>query len=168
MREDTKQENKQLEPVSMYEMMAKLFAHVAKSVVDRFGEEGREAVMEGVRSFGEERGRDIARRAAAVGQPNEIENYLPNYDMERSKSFTSKTTFHPGEFEQTFTKCAFAEQWKKDGMEEYGVLYCKMIDPAIAKGFNPNLEVTQESHILKEGACRFRFQMKQDESAARI
>lgn len=60
---DQRKQDESLEPVSPYTIMAKLFAHVSKAVVDRFGEEGKEAVREGVRAFGEERGRDIARRA---------------------------------------------------------------------------------------------------------
>ncbi|WP_019121840.1 L-2-amino-thiazoline-4-carboxylic acid hydrolase [Brevibacillus massiliensis] len=162
---DTKQqeEKERLEPVSMYSIMAKLFACVAKEVVDRFGEAGKEAVMEGVRVFGEERGREIAKRAAMVGEPNGIENYLPNYDMGRSTLFEYTTEMHPNVIEQNFTKCAFADQWRKDGMEEYGILYCKMIDPAIARGFNPNFEVVHDKYLLKnDGACHFLFQMKDD------
>lgn len=152
-----------LEPVSPYTIMAKLFAHLSKAVVDRFGEEGKDAIREGVRTFGEERGRDIARRAAAAGQSNDIENYLPNYDMGRSDLFTYTTEYHPMEIEQNFTRCAFGDQWKKDGMEEYGILYCQMIDPAIAKGYNPNFEVVHDKYLLKDGNCHFRFQMKNAE-----
>ncbi len=156
----TIREDESLDPVSPYTLMAKLFAHVAKAVVDRFGEEGEEAVREGVRAFGEERGRDIARRAAARGLPNDIENYLPNYDMGRSELFEYETIYHPCEIEQNFTRCAFGDQWKKDGMEKYGILYCQMIDPAIAKGYNPNFEVEHDKYLLKDGYCHFRFKMK--------
>ena len=152
-----------LEPASPYTIMAKLFAHLSKSVVDRFGEEGRDAIREGVRTFGEERGRDIARRAAAAGQPNDIHNYLPNYDMGRSDLFEYQTEYHPVEIEQNFTKCAFGDQWKADGMEEYGILYCQMIDPAIARGYNPDFEVVHDKYLLEEGNCHFRFQMKTSE-----
>ncbi|WP_228548408.1 L-2-amino-thiazoline-4-carboxylic acid hydrolase [Sporosarcina obsidiansis] len=152
------------EPHTMFAVMAKLFAHIAKSIVERFGkEEGERAMMDSVGAFGEERGRDIARRAAAVGKPNTMDNYLSNYDMGRSELFEYETLFHPTEIEQTFTKCAFAEQWKKDGMEDYGILYCHMIDPSIAKGFNPNFEVIHDQYVLKEGVCHFQFQMKDGE-----
>lgn len=154
------QEKEGLEAHTMYAIMAKIFAHISKAVVDRFGEEGQEAVMNGVGTFGEERGRDIARRARAAGKPNTMDHYLSNYDMGRSDLFEYETLFHPTEIEQTFTKCAFAEQWKKDGMEQYGILYCHMIDPAIAKGYNPNFEVIHDRYVLKEGECHFRFQMK--------
>jgi hypothetical protein len=156
-----------LEPVSPYTIMAKLFAHLAKAVVDRFGEEGKEAIREGVRTFGEERGRDIARRAAAHGQPNDIYSYLPNYDMGRSDLFEYETEYHthPVEIEQTFTRCAFGDQWKADGMEEYGILYCQMIDPAIARGYNANFEVEHDKYLLKEGHCHFKFRMKKPAQA---
>ncbi|GIQ62002.1 hypothetical protein PACILC2_05700 [Paenibacillus cisolokensis] len=149
-----------LEPVDPYTIMAKLFAHLSKSVVDRFGEAGKEAIREGVRAFGEERGRDIARRAAAAGQPNDIRSYLPNYDMGRSDLFEYVTEYHPQEIEQSFTRCAFGDQWKKDGMEEYGILYCQMIDPAIARGYNADFEVEHDKYLLKDGYCHFRFKMK--------
>lgn len=157
------QEKEGLEALTMYAIMAKIFAHISKAVVDQFGEKGEEAVMNGVGTFGEERGRDIARRAATAGKPNTMDHYLSNYDMGRSDLFEYETLFHPMEIEQNFTKCAFAEQWKKDGMEQYGILYCHMIDPSIAKGFNPNFEVVHDRYILKEGECHFRFQMKENE-----
>jgi hypothetical protein len=47
-------------------------------------------------------------------------------------------------------------------MEEYGILYCHMIDPAIAKGYNPNFEVIHDQYILREGTCHFRFIMKEE------
>ncbi|VFS51781.1 L-2-amino-thiazoline-4-carboxylic acid hydrolase [Budvicia aquatica] len=52
-----------LEPVSMYQMFARMFVALAKEVVDEFGEKGEEAIKRGVWKFGEERGKDIARRA---------------------------------------------------------------------------------------------------------
>ena len=154
------------EPYTMFAIMAKLFAHIAKVMVETYGkEEGERVMMDSVGAFGEERGRDIALRAAAVGKPNTMENYLSNYDMGRSELFEYETHFHPKEIEQSFTKCAFAEQWKKDGMEDYGILYCHMIDPSIAKGYNPNFEVVHDQYVLREGTCHFRFQMKDDEQS---
>lgn len=149
------------EPVTMYAIMAKLFASVAKEVTDRFGEEGRQAVLEGVRQFGLERGRDIARRADSVGEKNSLENYLPNYDMGRSSLFTYSTELKQGQIEQKFSQCAFADQWKKDGTEEYGLLYCQTIDPAIASGYNSEMEVVHDEYLLKGDCCHFIFKLDQ-------
>lgn len=147
-------------PVSIYGMMAKVFGHVSKVIVDRYGDIGENIIRNGVRTFGEERGRHIAERAASVGKPNTIENYLTHYDMGRSDLFEYETIYRENEIEQTFTKCAFGDQWKEDGMNKYGILYCQMIDPAIAKGYNPNFEVVHDEYILENGCCHFLFQMK--------
>ncbi|WP_353655270.1 L-2-amino-thiazoline-4-carboxylic acid hydrolase [Clostridium sp. WB02_MRS01] len=60
--------------------------------------------------------------------------------MGRSDDFTAENTYGDNQVEQLFTQCGFAEQWIKDGMEEYGKLYCDVIDPAIAKGYSEDLE----------------------------
>ncbi|MGI6004930.1 MAG: L-2-amino-thiazoline-4-carboxylic acid hydrolase [Christensenellales bacterium] len=159
---DNRHEREPLQPVSMYAIAAKLFAHVAKTVADRFGEEGKQAVMEGVRAFGLERGQDIARRAKAIGQDNSLGNYLSNYDMERSDHFEYENVFEEDMIEQHFTRCIFADQWEKDGMQEYGMLYCKMIDPAIAEGFNPQMEVVHDKHFFTDGCCHFCFRVNKD------
>ncbi len=151
---------KDLEPVTMYHMFAKLFAHLVKEVSDTFGDEGKEAVRRAVKNFGEERGCDIARRAKAKGATNDLANYLTTYDMERSNHFEFTNTYGADQIEQQFTRCVFANQWKEDQMEEYGYLYCEMIDPAIARGYNENLECIQEKHCFKDGVCAFCFRMK--------
>lgn len=146
---------------TVYALMAKLFASVAKPFVDTYGDAGRDAVREGVRTFGESRGGGIAERAAAKGLPNSIEHYLSSYDMERSELFEVETTFHKNknEIEQAFTKCPFGQQWADDDTGEYGILYCQMIDPAIARGYHQDFEVVHDEYVLKEGVCHFRFQM---------
>ncbi|MFD1040012.1 L-2-amino-thiazoline-4-carboxylic acid hydrolase [Virgibacillus byunsanensis] len=145
---------------TIYGLMAKMFAQVTKAVVDSFGEEGQNAIKEGVRTFGEERGTGIAERAKHFNKPNTIDNYLSNYDMGRSDLFEFETIFKENVIEQTFTQCPFGQQWADDGMHEYGILYCQMIDPAVAKGFNPDFEVEHDQYVLKEGVCHFNFKLE--------
>ncbi|MFS0637602.1 L-2-amino-thiazoline-4-carboxylic acid hydrolase [Mesobacillus foraminis] len=146
--------------LTIYALMAKLFAHLSKFVVDAFGEEGKDVIREGVRTFGEERGRGIAQRARVRGESNTIHHYLPNYDMGRSDLFTYTTVHRESEIEQTFTGCPFGQQWADDNMHEYGILYCQMIDPAVAQGYNPKFEVEHDQYVLKEGQCHFFFKLK--------
>ncbi len=153
-------DNESDDPVSMYTLFARMFAHIAREVTDRFGEEGAEAVKAGVQAFGEERGRNIAERAKAKGLENDVPNYLPNYDMARSDDFTAENSYGEGEVRQLFTQCIFADQWIKDGTQKYGEMYCSIIDPAIAKGFNEDLECIHDQHIFTHGVCRFCFRMK--------
>lgn len=150
----------ELEPVNMYVLFARMFACITKEVEDSFGEEGVNAVREGVRIFGEARGKDIARRACNRGHDTDAQNYLSCYDMARSEHFSSENDICQNTVEQTFTKCVFAEQFMKDGTERYGIHYCEMIDPAIAKGYNENFECTHDKHFFRDGCCHFLFEMK--------
>ncbi|MCD8171666.1 MAG: L-2-amino-thiazoline-4-carboxylic acid hydrolase, partial [Clostridiales bacterium] len=72
------------EPVSMYILFARMFSIIARRVEERLGDEGRELMAQSVQEFGEGRGKDIARRARQRGNENDLQNYLVNYDMERS------------------------------------------------------------------------------------
>lgn len=149
-----------LQPVSMYQMFARMFALVAKEVVDEFGEKGAEAVKRGVWNFGEARGKDIAKRAAARGQKNDTDNYLISYDMDRSDEFESVDTYGKDCVEQLFTRCVFAKEFQEMGMEKYGLLYCQTIDPAIAYGFNPKLKCIHDKHFFTDNVCTFCFKLE--------
>jgi hypothetical protein len=149
------------EGLTPFALFAKLFAQVTKVVVDSYGAEGKEVIQEGVRIFGENRGNGIAQRARVNGAENTIDQYLSNYDMGRSELFEYDSIFDPENIEQTFTKCPFGQQWADDNMHEYGILYCQMIDPAIAKGYNPDFEVEHDKYVLEEGVCHFNFKLKE-------
>lgn len=149
-----------MEPVDMYVLFARLFADITREVEKSCGENGVKAVREGVRLFGEKRGKDIARRARLLGHSTDAEHYLSSYDMGRSDFFRSDNTVLPGSVEQTFDHCVFAETWMKDGDEKYGIHYCEMIDPAIAKGYNPCFSCNHDKHFFKDGRCHFLFEME--------
>ncbi|MTT32209.1 hypothetical protein GMB86_09355 [Terrilactibacillus sp. BCM23-1] len=145
--------------LTIYGLMAVLFEYISKEVVDTFGEKGEDLMREGVTHFGLERGQDIARRAELRGQVNNTQNYLHNYDMGRSDLFEYDTIYRENEIEQTFHRCPFGEQWKNDDMGEYGILYCQVIDPSIAKGYHSSFQVIHDQYIINEGICHFKFQL---------
>lgn len=150
-----------MEPVDMYVLFARMFADITKEVEAACGSKGVEAVREGIRVFGERRGKDIARRAKALGHEADAEHYLSSYDMARSDFFHSDNDIKCKTVEQTFDHCVFAETWMKDGTEKYGIHYCEMIDPAIAAGYNPCFQCNHDKHFFKNGHCHFMFEMKE-------
>lgn len=148
------------DPVSWATLFCRLFSSLSKEVIDRFGEEGEEAIRAGVWNFGIERGKDIKRRAEANGDEINAYTYLPNYDMGRSDDFTADSIYGDNQVEQLFTQCGFADQWIADGTEQYGKIYCDMIDPAISTGFSENLECIHTKRIYEDGVCEFCFKMR--------
>lgn len=147
--------------LTTYARFSKMFAQIAKQVVDEYGDQGELVIMRAVQRFGNKRGEGIAQRARTNGLENSVENYLTNYDMGRSDLFEIETVNKENEIEQTFTRCPFGQQWAEDDMGKYGILYCNVIDPSIAKGYNENFEVVHDQFVLREGQCHFQFQMKE-------
>lgn len=153
-------EEKLAKPVSMYVLFARMFAIVAKNLEEEFGQRGLEILSESVKDFGNARGRDMAERAKAMGVENTLENYLTSYDMERSELFGYETELRPEGIFQEFDRCVFAETWMNDGDEKYGRIYCNSIDPAIAEGYNAQMECVHDEIMYDNKRCTFCFRMK--------
>lgn len=147
-------------PVSMFVLFAKMFSITAKNLEKEFGEKGLKVLEDSVKEFGMERGKDIAARAKADGADNTLEQYLDHYDMGRSEEFGYQTTYEPNEIHQDFTRCIFAKTWMDAGEEKYGRIYCENIDPAIAAGYNQNMECIHDHIMYADGHCTFCFRMK--------
>ncbi|WP_040984909.1 L-2-amino-thiazoline-4-carboxylic acid hydrolase [Oceanobacillus jeddahense] len=147
--------------LTTFARFSKMFAQIAKQVVDKYEEEGEDVIRRAVERYGRKRGEGIAQRARANGLENNADNYLKNYDMARSELFEVETVHKENEVEQTFTYCPFGQQWADDDMGKYGILYCQVIDPSVAKGYNKNFEVVHDQYVLREGQCHFQFQMKE-------
>ena len=147
--------------VSIDVIMARLFAYIAREVIDRFGSEGEAAIRAAVGKFGEDRGRVIAENVRAAGKETTADNYLPYYDMERSELFSATDKATKTKIDQEFSACIFAKAWQDLGMEKYGLLYCEEIDPAIARGYDPKFGCSHDRFLLKgDGCCRFSFEFE--------
>ncbi len=132
-------------------MQAKLFATLARKVMERFGDEGREAVIAAVREFGEERGKRMAECAVAEGRQPDFASFLVVSDLD--------TSYHQmvpeigeGEVRVTISYCPFASACREWGLSEYGKYFCREIDAAIMRGYNPDRYETVCEQNLTEGA----------------
>lgn len=151
------------ENLTSFALFAKLFAQVTKAIVDVYGEQGEEVIRKSVWQFGQKRGQGIATRARVNDRENDVENYLASYDMKRSDLFEMSDDYHPNELEQYVTTCPLGQQWADDDTHQYGILYCQVIDNALAYGYNNKFDVIHDEYFLKTGTCHFRYQMKDKE-----
>ncbi len=133
---------------------ALLFALLAKYAIEGCGEEGKTAVLEGVRRYGEERGRRMARRALEHGDA---------LDLVSNQAY-GEWRPEPGQMENRIvqteptlitvaTKCAWCDTWKKYGMLDYGKYYCLPIDDAVYRGFRSDFSVTTLSNLSWGAEC---------------
>ena len=151
----------------MGKIFALLFGHMAKATVDRFGEEGRKAVVEGVTAFGRQRGEGIRERVLAQGLPLTIENFYANHDLAHVNAGFEMTLSIGKEWDAQalVTRCPFAEVWQEMGQPELGSIYC-LVDEAMLEGYNPDLVLIRPTTIIRGHAnCQFIWQQKESGDA---
>ena len=119
------------------ENQAMMFAFLSKYAVEAKGEEGRKAIQEGMIKYGRERGRRMAERARANGDP--VALWTNQAYGEWKPDYPGQMEFGTVHGEPTLvtyiSKCAWCEAWKKYDILEYGREYCVNVDAAVYEGF---------------------------------
>ena len=139
---------------------ALLFAWIAKAVSQRAGEQRGEVVMrKAVRRYGEERGRRMALRAQADGQPLTMANFLAYGELtfpEDAGEF-EELARGPDLIERVY-RCLWHRAWVENDLLPYGRFYCLEVDRALVYGFNPALRLDVNGTLPNgAGHCEFVF-----------
>ena len=123
-------------------------------------ERGLEIFMTAARTYGARRGRRMALRALRDGNPLDVTSYFAYGELLcREEGLTDDGLFEAtrGTVHERQTDCWWTREFRAMGCSECGVDYCREIDGAIFRGFNPSLgfECTQNMHL--NGSCDFYF-----------
>ncbi len=138
---------------------AMLFAYLAKETIDTFGEAGKAAVTAGVNRYGEQRGRRMALRTLADGNPLDVENYLVYGEWEAFPGqMDLRFPAYSPEVRMQNYRCPWHTEWSKRGLEEYGRYYCRDVDAALARGYNGMTLELKANRLLGDNCCDFIFQ----------
>ncbi len=141
-----------------------LLGAIARQGESEFGEKGLEMIGRAVDRFGEERGQCVAHTVKEKGKPLTLMNFFLYSDMD-----TSGNEMVPkhvgGELHIRVHKCIFADRLKDFGLEQYGIHYCKYIDIATLRGYNPKLQLEIKSQLTGGADC-CHFIYRQPEGAA--
>lgn len=101
-----------------------------------------DALVEGIKTYGLQRGTRMAQTAALYGDELSMQHYLAYGEWAPA----------PGEMEVDIPetspsavwhvkKCPWNQEWKENGMLDVGKLYCAYVDAELVHGFNPDLEL---------------------------
>ncbi len=115
---------------------AMLFVYAAKETIDSAGQEGVEAVVEAVKTYGLQRGRRMAARARKDGSPVNALTYTTYSEWECFPGqIERRTVKEGGKLHILYTRCPWYTLWNAAGLLEYGKYYCDYVDEAMMKGF---------------------------------
>ncbi len=136
--------------INLFNFFARLFCKLTEEVASRFGESGKETIINAVKKFGERRGNEIAEIVKSLGKELTLKNYFIYSTFDAGETTKYKVNIVDGNVELIIRECVFCDGCKDWDKLEYGKIYCDYIDEAILKGYNPNLKIEVPS-ILTHG-----------------
>jgi len=137
----------------------KLHAYIAARFYVRlthtYGQQGEAAFIHATQFYAEQRGRRMAKRAIADGQPLTYETYRAYGEWESTEEMKAQGLANRSEvvsedpvWEFHVLVCPWHEQFASMGLQKAGLVYCAHLDNSICRGFNPYMvyEVPQTLH----------------------
>jgi hypothetical protein len=144
---------------------AVLFALISRQVTEHAGKDkGASIIRQGVRWYGEQRGKRMALRARANGHKLTMDNYLTYGEWRTSeREIESEIIETTPNLRNRVTICPWHNAWGDNNLMAHGALYCLEIDKALVRGFNPKLIVEVRDTLSGGGNfCEFVFHNTHD------
>jgi hypothetical protein len=145
-------------------MFSQLFCSVAEEIINQFGDKGRDAIIQAVKKYGEERGRRIAKLVKSLGKELSLKNFFIYIDLDIRKTAKYRPKIVDGKAVVVIRECVFCNGCKEWNKLEYGKIYCEHIDTAVLKGYNPDLVIEVPSILTRgDDRCVLRYIVKKKE-----
>jgi len=125
-------------------------------------QKGRDVFVLATQRYAEQRGSRMAQRAIALGLPLNFETYCTLGEWNFTESFLNSLTIdhvqvlsYTPDYCYNVFACPWHEQYKAMELLDGAILYCKHLDLAIARGFNPYLDFRVLQTMHETGKCVF-------------
>lgn len=133
---------------------AMLFAFITKEIVNEFNELGETVIEAGVVKYGNQRGHRMALRTKADGNEINVMNYLVYGEWEALPGqMDLKFPEYAPEVKMQNYKCPWHTEWSKRGLLNYGKLYCRYVDTALARGYKCDMKLKLKSSRVEDAKC---------------
>ena len=133
---------------NMSVLMANMYYHLTKAVIEDFGDEAKESFKRAIIEFGHERGRNIAKNVLDAGLPLTLENLDKFYDIPIAEGWDLHRSYENDMKMNVTDSCTFATVWLEKNWAEVGHIYC-LIDIAIREGYSSNVKFCPVKNILE-------------------
>ena len=133
---------------NMSVLMANMYYHLTKAVIEDFGDEAKESFKRAIIEFGHERGRNIAKNVLDAGLPLTLENLDKFYDIPIAEGWDLHRSYENDMKMNVTDSCTFATVWLEKNWAEVGNIYC-LIDIAIREGYSSNVKFCPVKNILE-------------------
>lgn len=132
---------------------AKFYVHLTEA----FEERGRQAFIHGTQYYAMQRGRRMAQRAIRDGQPLSQATYNYYGEWINTEGIKNLGCANKSEIladgSMKITQCPWYTQFKEMGLKKAGTEYCRHLDSAISRGFNPYLNYVVDQTLHTADCC---------------
>ncbi|MGE0004038.1 MAG: L-2-amino-thiazoline-4-carboxylic acid hydrolase [Parvibaculaceae bacterium] len=149
---------------SLLKTSARMYMHLAKATIERFGRDGEMTVRYGLRAYGVWRGTEMREAHHALGLDINMKNLIGCWDN-ASVYIAKDQLASGGDFKDYDTRfdvsyCPAAEAWKEADFHQWGHVYCDEFHQACASAYHPDGNVVIPQNMMKgDDHCHFRWVM---------
>jgi len=135
-----------------------MFCTISEEVISRFGESGKDAIINAVNQFGIRRGKEIAELVKSKGKELTLQNFFIYNTFDSQETAKYKINIVDGNVEVVIRSCIFCDGCKDWNKQEFGNIYCEYIDAAVLEGYNPDIQYELVSSLIHgEKRCVQRY-----------
>jgi hypothetical protein len=151
----------------LLKVSARLYMHMTRATLDRFGKQGEMTVRYGLRAYGEWRGIEMREAHHAMGLEVNMKNLIACWDS--ASVFVIQDEMHDEKNHKPYDTifdvryCPASEAWKEADFHQWGHVYCDELHQALASTYHPDGNVVIPQNLMKgDDHCHFRWIMPPD------
>lgn len=148
---------------------AVMFGLLARQICMHFGPDADALLLTAVETYGWERGRRMAARCLKNGDSlNDMASYFAYCEWSwPGESVRTENDPDCPHISFRMLACPWHTAWRENGLEDYGFYYCRCVDRAILRGFNPAFRLSLPSCLPKnpDEGCAFHWESAENTPA---
>jgi hypothetical protein len=145
-----------------------MYGFLAQEIAGTLGDDRTDALLrDAVKGFGRYRGNDMRRDVESRGLPLDVQRLLEYWDLPSlEESWDMQNKDRSPHYEgYDLPGCPFHDYLRYTCPQRFAVLMCEEVHVAVAKEFNPEIDVWYPSLLTRgQNRCHFRFSMTLDAS----
>lgn len=154
----------------LLKVSARMYMHLTRSTIERFGREGEMTVRYGLRAYGHWRGTEMRQAHHAMGLDLDMKNLIGCWDNASTyivkDEMSDNGIYKPHDTSFDVPYCPAAEAWKDADFHRWGHVYCDEFHQACASAYHPDGNVVIPINLMKgDDHCHFRWVMPPDAEA---
>jgi L-2-amino-thiazoline-4-carboxylic acid hydrolase len=143
---------------------ARMYMHLTKTTISRFGRQGEMTIRLGLRSYGHWRGTEMRQAHHAMGLEINMKNLIGCWDNASTyivkDSMEAEGSYKPYDTRFDVHYCPAAEAWQDADFYQWGHVYCDEFHQACASTYHPDGNVVIPQNLMKgDDHCHFQWIM---------